>query len=332
MVPVSARVARVYSPGGPETIVIDEVELPPLGPGDVKIAVAVAGVTYPDLLQRSGALPVPSLPHTLGFEVAGTVEATGAAVSDLAPGTRVVAELPYGGGYATRVVVPASAVTPIRAAISFADAVALFVTGRTALLMLRHVRLAAGETVLVPSALGGVGSMAVRLAGAMGATPIAGVGSDGKLARARALGAAAAVNLARAGWADEILAVTGGRGADVVLQATGGDVGRESLRALAPLGRLVLFGADNVVHPEPLAADQVRALISQGQSFGGFALMRIAPDVRAHAFTELADRVASGKLPLELARYPFDNVCRAHADLSARVTSGKVLLEVTNNA
>jgi NADPH2:quinone reductase len=328
MVPLTARVARVHSPGGPEKIVIDEVELSPLGPNDVRIAVAVAGVTYPDLLQRSGALPVPSLPYALGFEVAGTVEAAGADVSELAPGTRVVAELPRGGGYATRVVVPASAVTPIPAAIGFAEAVALFVSGRTALLMLRHARLAAGETVLVPSALGGVGSMAVRLAAAMGARPIAGVGSDGKLARARALGAVAAVNLARTGWADEIHAATGGRGADVVLQSTG-DVGRESLRALAPLGRLVLFGADNVVHPEPLAADQVRALIAQGQSFGGFALMRTAPDVRSQAFTELADRVASGELPLELARYSFDDVCRAHADMSARVTIGKVVLEVT---
>jgi NADPH2:quinone reductase len=172
-----------------------------------------------------------------------------------------------------------------------------------------------------------VGSVAVRLVTAMGATAIAGVGSDGKRERALALGAAAAVSFSSPGWADQIREATGGRGADVVLQSTGGDIGRESLRALAPLGRLVLFGADNVVHPEPLGADQARALIAQGQSFSGFGLMRLPADVRSRAFAELVDRVADGALPLEIVRYPFDAVRQAHTDVSGRKTIGKVVLE-----
>src|ERR1700722_15766561 len=98
--------ARIHHPGGPEAIMLEEVDVPPLGPADVRIAVGAAGVCYPDMLQRSGALPVPSLPYTLGFEVAGTVEAVGADVHDLELGARVVAELPRGGGYSTHVVVP----------------------------------------------------------------------------------------------------------------------------------------------------------------------------------------------------------------------------------
>lgn len=323
------KVARMHSSGGPEVITIDELQLPRLGPSDVRIAVAAAGVSYPDLLQRSGALPVPSLPHALGFEVAGTIQEVGADVKNLAPGARVVAELPRGGGYATHVVVPASAVLPIEASIGFAEAVALFITGRTALLLLRHARLAPGEVVLIPSALGGVGSTAVRLAALMGAKVIAGVGSEGKRGRALELGATAAVSFASASWADEVLAATGGRGADVVLQTTGGDIGQQSLRALAPLGRLVLFGADNVVHPEPLGAEQVRTLLAKGQTFGGFALMRVAADVRAQAFAELANHVARGELALELARYPFESVRSAHADMSMRKTIGKVVLEAS---
>lgn len=325
MTPVTARVARVHTPGGPEAITLDEVPLPPLGVGDVRVRVAAAGITYPDLLLRSGILPAPSLPYALGFEVAGTIEARGSDVG-LAEGTRVVAELPRGGGYATRVIVPESAVLPIGSAIGFPEAVTLFVTGRTALLLLRHARLAAGETVVVPSALGGVGSLAVRLALSMGATVIAGVGSREKCERALALGAAHAVSFADERWAEEVRTATGGRGADVVLQSTSGTVG-ESLRALAPLGRLVLFGADNVVRPEALAASAMRELIAQGQSVGGFALMRTPRDIRVRAFEELTERVLGGTLPLDVTRFPLDAARRAHSAMSSRATSGKLVLE-----
>lgn len=326
MVHLSARVARIHQQGGPEAIVFDEVEVPPVGRGDVRIAVAAAGVSFRDMLQRSGELPVPSLPYTLGSEVAGTVEAVGDDVRDFAPGARVVAELPRGGGYASTVVVPAHAAMAIAHDVGFAQAVALFLTGRTALLMLRHARVAAGETVVVPSALGGVGSMAVRLATGMGARVIASVGSEAKRERALALGAAAAV-VARPGWAEAVRTLTDGRGADVVLQSTGGEVGREGHRALAPLGRLVLFGADNFVRPEPVSADELRALISQAQSIGGFALMRVPPDVRARAFDELIGRVARGELGVDVTRYPLASVREVHAALAARATVGKVVLE-----
>jgi NADPH2:quinone reductase len=326
MVPVRARVARIHKPGGPGAIFLEEVDVPALRPGDVQVAVAAAGVNFPDILQRSGELPVPSLPYTLGFEAAGTIEAVGADVHNLAPGARIVAELPRGGGYATRIVVPARATLAIPHDISFAEAVTLFVTGRTALLMLRHACVMACETVVIPSALGGVGGLAVRLAKAMGARVIAMVGSETKRERALALGADAVV-VARPGWSEELRMLTDSRGADVVFQSTGGHVGREGLRALAPLGRLIFFGADNVVRPEPLSADEIRALLSQAQSIGGFALMRLPAEVRARAFYELVQNVTRGELAVDITRYPLDAVREMHAAFSARATVGKVVLE-----
>jgi NADPH2:quinone reductase len=135
------------------------------------------------------------------------------------------------------------------------------------------------------------------------------------------------VVVARPGWADVVRKLTDGRGADVVFQSTGGEVGHESLRTLAPLGRLILFGADNVAKPEPLTADEIRVLASQAQSIGGFALMRIPADVRARAFHELVERIASGELEVDITRFPLDAAREVHAALSARATVGKVLLE-----
>jgi NADPH2:quinone reductase len=315
----------MHATGGPDVLVLESFDLPDeLAAHEVRVAVAAAGVNYPDRLVRTGELPVPALPYTLGFEAAGTIEAVGASVTELAVGDRVLVELPRGGGYATRAIAPATAVTVIPGGLDFASALAVFVSGRTALLMLRHARVAPNETVVIPSAVGSVGSIAVRLAAAMGATVIAGVGSEGKRAAALAHGAAAVV-VTTGAWADEVRRLTDGRGADVVFQSV---VGAESLRALAPFGRLVRFGAENAVHPEPLEAAQVRNLLAQGQSLGGFALMRVPAATRRLALDELATRVATHSLALDVQRFPLAEVRRGHAELDARRTTGKVVFEI----
>ncbi|MGN6103550.1 MAG: quinone oxidoreductase family protein [Kofleriaceae bacterium] len=326
MVPDTTIAARIHRTGGPEVFVLEEVPLPPLEPHQVRIAVRAAGVSYPDLLVRSGALPAPSLPHILGFEVAGAIEAIGDAVRGLPIGARVVAELPTGGGYAARAQVDAGALTRLPDALAFEDAVALAITGRTALLLLRNARVASGDTVFVPGALGGVGSFAVRLARRLGARVIAGVGSDDKHARARALGADAVVTYTGGAWSEEVRRHTDGAGADVVLQATGGAIGGESLRALAPRGRLVMFGADNLIAAEPVSADQIRALLAQGQSLGGFTYLRVPEAERRAAFGELAEIVASGALPVSIERFRISEVATAHARVQERRTEGKVVL------
>jgi NADPH2:quinone reductase len=316
----------MHATGGPDIFTLEPIELPPLGPRDVRIAVAAAGVNYADRLVRSGALPAPALPHVLGYEVAGVVDALGAEVTELALGARVAAELRQGGGYATHAIAPAELVIPLPDGLEYADALALVISGRTALLMLRHARVAPNETVVIPSALGGVGSIAVQLATSLGAIAIAGVGSAAKRGAALALGASAAV-VFEPGWADAVLAATAGAGADVVFQSTGGELGAESLRALAPGGRLVMFGADNVVHPDPLASAQVRGFLAKGQTVGGFSLLGQPVEVRRRAFDELARRVTSHTLAPVIQRFSLAEVSRAHADLDARRTTGKVVLE-----
>jgi NADPH2:quinone reductase len=177
----------------------------------------------------------------------------------------------------------------------------------------------------------GVGSLAVQLAKSRGARVIAGVGSEGKRERARALGVDLAVSYADERWVDEVRQFTGGAGADVVFQSTGGRLGVESRRALAPLGRLVLFGADNVASPEPLPADALRALIAQGQTLGGFGLLRMPEAARREAFTELVKEVAAQRLSLLVERYPLQEAARAHREIEERRTVGKVLLEVARH-
>jgi NADPH:quinone reductase len=130
----------------------------------------------------------------------------------------------------------------------------------------------------------------------------------------------------RGDWSDEVRRHTGGKGADVVFQSTGGTIGTESLRALAPQGRLVMFGADNVVDAEGLSAEQVRALIRQGQSLGGFAYLQTADAEQRAAFTELAELVTSGGLPVDVERFPLSRVEAAHAAMEARRTVGKIVL------
>jgi NADPH2:quinone reductase len=183
-----------------------------------------------------------------------------------------------------------------------------------------------GDVIFIPAALGGVGSIAVQLSKTFGARVVAGVGSDEKRERALVLGADWAVAYSRDGWADEVRRVTDGKGADVVLQTSGGTMGSESLRALAPLGRLVMFGADNVVRPEALSANQVRSLLALGQSLSGFALMRTPEAVRRDALAELAERVASKTLSLPIQRFALSDVATAHQALEARRTVGKVVL------
>jgi NADPH2:quinone reductase len=326
MVPFITRAVRIHRVGGPEVLAIEDVALAGPGPNEVRIAVEAAGVNYPDLLLRSGALPVHALPYTPGFEATGTIEAVGAAVRGLRIGMRVSADLPRGGGYASHVIAEASAVCPIPNALTSDDAMALWITGRTALLLLRHARVAKGDVIFIPAALGGVGSIAVQLSKTFGARVVAGVGSDEKRERALVLGADWAVTYSRDGWADEVRRLTGGKGADVVLQTSGGAMGSESLRLLAPLGRLVMFGADNVVRPEALSANQVRSLLALGQSLSGFALMRTPEAVRRDALAELAERVASKTLSLPIQRFALSDVATAHQALEARRTVGKVVL------
>jgi NADPH2:quinone reductase len=223
------KAVRIHETGSPEVLRVDDVDIPVPGQGQVLIRTGVAGVNFTDVMARQGvyisAGSAPRLPVILGTEAAGVVAATGPGVpADLA-GRRVVAFVH--GGYAEYAIAPLDLVTELQPGVDLAEATAYLVQGVSAWQLLRdRGRLESGQTVLVHAAAGGVGSLAVQLAKTLGAgTVIATAGSPAKQKLATELGADAVIDYTMPGWADDVLAATGGRGADIILDAVGGDMG-----------------------------------------------------------------------------------------------------------
>jgi NADPH:quinone reductase len=324
------RAVRFHEPGGPEVLRVEEVERPEPGEGEVLIRAQLAGVNYADTGVRRGMFHGPGegeLPMTPGFEVAGTVAALGDGVSGLAEGSRVVAVLPR-GGYAEYAVAREESVVEVPEGVETAQASALLVQGITAYGVLHDAaRLAEGESVLVMAAAGGVGSLAVQLARLAGARPVIGTtGSPDKLALIEDLGADRAVDYSREGWVERVLEATGGRGVDVVLESVGGEVGARSYDALAPLGRLVFFGAAS---GEGLPAPDMWKLNMNGQTVSGYGGPWIRPGAAARARKEISHYLRSGELRVVLGgSFPLEEAAEAHRALEGRKTVGKVMLTV----
>ncbi|MGH3487486.1 MAG: NAD(P)H-quinone oxidoreductase, partial [Actinopolymorphaceae bacterium] len=227
--------------GGPEVLTVGEVPDPaPPGPGEVAIAVAAAGVNRPDLYQRQGNYPPPpGASEILGLECSGRIAEVGPDVQGLAPGAEVCALL-AGGGYAERVVVPAGQVMPRPEGVSLAEAAAL---PETVCTVWSNVFMLAGlrpdETLLVHGGASGIGTTAIQLGVALGARVLATVGSAGKAARCRDLGASAVANYRQDDFVEVVRRDTDGHGADVIPDIVGAPYLARNLDALATAGRLV---------------------------------------------------------------------------------------------
>lgn len=319
---------RFHQHGDPSVFVYEEVAEPRPGPGEVLIQVAAAGVNYADLMQRQGVYPLSgSLPAILGFEVAGTVVAHGEGVTEPAIGTRVLTGL-GGGGYAKYAVAPAVAVAPIPANLGFPEAAALFLQGLIAYGLLRDAgRIQSGESVLIHSAAGGVGSLAIQLAKLLGAGKVIGTASTAaKLDLIRQIGADEAVNYSEPGWVEQVQTATGGQGVDLVLDAVGGEIGAQSLALLGRGGRLVVYGAASG-QPTIISAQQLSA---KGQSVIGYSLgTRMTPEQMASGLRDLLGYVAEGRLQLIVGQtYALRDAALAHLAMAERKTTGKVVLLV----
>ena len=242
--------------GPPEALEVRDGPEPTPGPGQALVRVRAAGVNFADVMARLGLYPdAPPRPCVVGYEVAGTVERLGpGADGALATGQGVIALTRF-GGYAEAVAVPAAQLFPMPAKMSFEEGAAIPVNYLTAVLMLRHFgNVKRGERVLVHAAAGGVGMAAIQLCKIAGAEVI-GTASAAKHAQLRQAGVAHAIDYRTQDFAAEVRRVTGGRGVDVVLDATGAF--RQSYRSLAPLGRLVCFGLSGAatgMGPSRLAA------------------------------------------------------------------------------
>jgi NADPH:quinone reductase len=322
------KAIRINETGGPEVMHLEEIETPVPGEGEVLIKVAAVGVNYADLAQCQGAyLTRTRTPMTLGIEVAGTVAELGPGVRTPAEGSRVVAYV--NGGYAEYAVAQATTVIPIPPNLDFMQAAAFPVQGLTAYQLLREsAHIQPGESVLVHAAAGGVGTLAVQLAKLMGAGIVAGTASNSsKLDLIRKLGADAAINYTEDNWVEQVKNATRGQGTDIILEMVGGEITEQSLKCLAPFGRMVIYGAAS----GKIAQFSGIQLMYKNQAIIGYWLTSQLQraDRIAIAAMELMQFLASGKLQIIVGQtFPLAEAAQAHQAIAERRTMGKVVLLV----
>ena len=312
------RAVQIEEFGGPDVLRVMDVPKPEPGDGEVLIEVSRAGMNFADTHQRENSyLARYEVPLILGGEVAGTT-------SD---GRRVVALIPS-GGYAEYAVAPEATVYPIPDGLDDGTALALLIQGLTAWHLLRTCgRVGPGESLVVISGAGGVGSLAVQLAKPFGAgRVIATASSEEKRALTLELGADAAVDPSVEDLTAALIEANGGRRVDVVLEMSGGRVFDQSAEALAPFGRIVAYG---IASREQNTLETGR-LMRKSRTVVGFWLMHCLGrrDMVEEPLADLFERAARGELkPHVGATYPLSEVRRAHEEMQGRKTSGKLLLD-----
>jgi NADPH:quinone reductase len=328
-IPATMRALQQTTLNGPQDLrLITDAPVPVPGPGEVLIGVTAAGVNFGDISQARGTFPGgPRPPYLAGFEAAGEIAAVGDAVTGLKPGARVIGVGIAGGAFAEYMVLPAAAVVPVPAGWAAEQALGLVVNWPTALAALRPLGcIAAGQTVLIHAAAGGTGQAAVKMARHYGATVIA-TASPGKHETVRALGADQVLDSRDAGLAAEVLRLTGGTGADLVLESAGGATLGASLTAARRVtGRVVVYGVAGgeapVTNWELVYKHQVHVI---GLNIG--VLIQAAPQIFGEVMGELFALIAAGVLtPGQPTVYELADGPKALAELEARVTVGKLAL------
>ena len=303
------------------------------GHGEVVIKVKAAGINRADLLQAAGLYPPPpGASPILGLEVSGVITAVGRDVADQHVGQQVCALL-AGGGYAQYVAVPAGQVLPIPAGVTLPDAAALPEAACTVwsnLVMTAH--LGGGDVILVHGGASGIGTHAIQVARALGATVAATAGSPAKLELCTALGADIVISHRDEDFVERVRAATGGRGADVILDIMGASYLDRNLTALAPDGRLVIIGMQGGIKADL----NIASLIGKRLQVIGTALRARPLDGPAgkRAIVEAVvasvwPMIAIGMVrPVIGARFPIEQAGEAHRVLAAGETVGKILLDV----
>ena len=319
------RAIHVVRLEGPRGVRVVDVPEPTAEDGQLLVDVHALGVSWPDLLQTRGEYQLkPELPFCLGVDLAGLVREAPAG-SGFAAGDRVACCLPYGGGAETVAVHPEAAF-PLPDETSFAQGAALPMNYLTAQFALAtRAGLHAGETVLVHGAAGGLGTASLQVARGYGARTIGVVSTPEKAETARAAGADETV--LRDGFLAAVRELTGGAGVDVVVDVVGGDV-TDSLRALAPLGRLLVLGFTSGTIPQVKVN---RLLLNntdvRGVGWGAFGMAR--PGFMRKQWEELLPMLRSGVVdPPVGATYSLDQVGQALTDLEERRTRGKSVVLV----
>ena len=328
------KILRTHAPGGPETLVLDEIADPVPGPGEVVVAVRACAINFPDALMiRDLYQSRPTRPYAPGCEIAGVVEAVGEGVNTWRPGDRVFG-LCHNGGLAERLLIAASDLFALPDGMDFDTGSALLLTyGTTIYALTDRARLRSGDTLLVLGAAGGVGISAIELGKAMGARVVAGVSTEDKADAARQAGADAVVVYGRGPFdkagsralAEAFKAACGPDGANVVYDIVGGDYAEPALRAIAWEGRYLVIGFTAGIPAIPLNLALLKSCDICGVFWGAFRARD--PQRNAQLIRDLLALVAAGKVsPRISARFPLDRGGEAIALLENRKAIGKVIV------
>ena len=322
----TAKTAIIEAHGGPEQFRIVDQQIGEPGPGEIRIRHKAIGLNFIDVYQRAGLYPM-TLPHALGMEAAGIIEAVGDGVTHLKVGDRAAYAATPPGAYTEARVMPATQVCPLPDAISFDEGAAMMLKGLTTQYLFRRTTpIAKGDTVLFHAAAGGVGLIACQWAKSEGITLIGTAGTDEKCQLALDHGATHCINYRTEDWVARVKELTGGKGADVVMDAVGADTFEGSLDSLRPLGFMISFG--NASGPVPPFS--VGLLAQKGS-------LKIT---RPTLFTHIADHATCQKMARDLfekvevgtvklridQRFPLADVAEAHRALEARKTTGSTIL------
>jgi len=317
----------IHETGGPEVLKWEPVEVGEPGLGQVRLRQHVAGLNFIDVYHRTGFYPQP-LPFTPGVEGAGVVESVGQDVDNVTAGDRVAYAGPI-GGYAETRLIAADRLVKLPATIGFEEAAAMMLQGMTARMLLRSVYpVAAGDTILVHAAAGGVGLILCQWAAALGATVIGTVSTDDKAELARLHGCHHPIVYTRQDFVAEVESITHGGKLPVVYDSVGQDTFLKSLDCLRPRGLMVTFGqSSGPIEPfSPNVLQQKGSLFMTRPTMANYTASRADLDASA---AELFEIVASGQVRIEVKqRYPLEQAAEAHRALEARVTSGSTVFTV----
>jgi NADPH:quinone reductase len=323
------RALRVHEFGPPESLRLDNVPTPEPGPGEVRVDVRACGVNFPDVMVIAGTYQLlPDRPFVPGKEIAGTVSAIGPGVSGIQVGQRVRAPIEW-GAFQEQVCVPAALCHSVPNAMSFREAAAFNLTYLTAYYALtRRAAIQPGETVLITAAAGGVGTAAIQIARALGATVIAHVGSSAKRTVAEAAGADHVINSSQGDLRDLVRELTNGRGANVVLEMVGGDVFDSCLRATAWEGRVVSIGFASGSIP----AARAGYLLVKNIAVLGLQVTDYRdrePEGWLAAMDRLDEMYLRGHVrPVISATYPLERAAEALAVVQRGESTGKIILTI----
>ncbi|MEZ0577313.1 NAD(P)H-quinone oxidoreductase [Nocardioides sp. MH1] len=322
------RAVTTTEPGGPEVLTLSELPDPEPGSGEVVIDVAATAINRADLLQRRGFYPPPpGASDIIGLECSGTITAVGDGVTGWEVGAQVCALL-AGGGYASKVAVPAGQVMPLPEGVDLVTAAALPEVACTVWSNVFMVaRLQQDEVFLVHGGGGGIGTFAIQLAAAAGARVFATAGSEEKLELCRSLGAEVAINYHDEDFVEVVRSHTDGRGADVVLDNMGAQYLQRNVDVLADEGRLVIIGMQGGVKAEL----DISALLGKRGAVIATALRSRPVDGKSAICASVVEHVwplvAGGEVrPIVHTVLPLAEVAEAHRIVEASSHSGKVLL------